>query len=349
MDMETLNFWDLVQSNLHDTLTQTARQLLRSWAESSLFTIPPPEGNRSVWLPLIEIFVDVITPVFALVAIGYIAAPRLGLDARTLSRTAYFVLIPAFVFNVMSTAQVDPAQTLRMVSFIALVYLAVALLGFGVAKLLRRSPEMVAAYVVVAVWGNVGNFGLPLIEFRLGQEALVAATIYFLAIILIAFSISVAAANWHRGGSARAILQVLKTPGLIALLPALFFNGLDIAPPLALSRISSLLGGAMVPIMLVTLGAQLAAAGRIRIDGDVLIASGIRLLGGPLLAVALAGFFGLGEIERGAGIFQAGMPVAILASIIALENKLLPDFVTTTVLFSTLLSVVTLTLLFALV
>lgn len=302
-----------------------------------------------MFLQLAEIFINVITPVFALVAIGYVAAPRLGLDARTLSRTAYFILIPSFVFNVMSGASVDPSQTLRMVSFIVVVYLAVALLGFGVAKMLRRPPEMVAAYVVVAVWGNVGNFGLPLIEFRLGQDALVAATVYFLAIILVAFSISVAAANWHRGGSLRAILQVLKTPGLIALLPALLFNGLDVPVPLALSRVTGLLGGAMVPIMLVTLGAQLAGAKQIRISGDVLIASSLRLIGGPLIAIALAGFFGLGAIERGAGIFQAGMPVAILASIIALENKLLPDFVTTTVLFSTIMSVITLTMLFALV
>jgi hypothetical protein len=37
------------------------------------------------------------------------------------------------------------------------------------------------------------------------------------------------------------------------------------------------------------------------------------------------------------------MPAAVLASIIALEYKLLPEFVTTTVLFSTLYSILTLT------
>jgi hypothetical protein len=43
------------------------------------------------------------------------------------------------------------------------------------------------------------------------------------------------------------------------------------------------------------------------------------------------------------------MPAAVLASIIALENDLLPEFVTTTVLFSTLASIVTLTLVLALI
>jgi malate permease and related proteins len=36
------------------------------------------------------------------------------------------------------------------------------------------------------------------------------------------------------------------------------------------------------------------------------------------------------------------MPAAVLASIIAIEHNLLPTFVTATVLFSTLLSIVTL-------
>jgi predicted permease len=41
---------------------------------------------------------------------------------------------------------------------------------------------------------------------------------------------------------------------------------------------------------------------------------------------------------------QAGMPTAVLAAIIAREYDLLPDFVTTAVLLSTIASVITLTI-----
>lgn len=75
---------------------------------------------------------------------------------------------------------------------------------------------------------------------------------------------------------------------------------------------------------------------------DMFIASGVRLLGGPLLAFLLVIPFGLTGLERGAGILQASTPSAVLASIIALEHDLLPDFVTPTVLLSTLLSLVAL-------
>jgi len=53
------------------------------------------------------VFLNVVTPVFILVVIGYFVGPRLKIEARSLSRTAYFVFIPAFVFNIISEAKID--------------------------------------------------------------------------------------------------------------------------------------------------------------------------------------------------------------------------------------------------
>jgi len=58
---------------------------------------------------LVSIFLDVLTPVFALVVLGYVVGPRLGLEGRTLSRFAYYLLTPAFVFNVLSSARIEAA------------------------------------------------------------------------------------------------------------------------------------------------------------------------------------------------------------------------------------------------
>jgi len=124
---------------------------------------------------------------------------------------------------------------------------------------------------------------------------------------------------------------------------------LGITPPLLVSRTTGLLAAAMVPTMLVALGVQLSEVKQIRLSWDVWIASGIRLLGGAALGLLIVIPFGLSGVERGAGVFQAAMPTAVLASIIALEHNLLPDFVTTAVLFFTVASVVTLTLLLAFV
>ncbi len=298
---------------------------------------------------LIEIFVTVITPVFGLVIIGYFAGPRLKLEARTLSRSAYFLFIPAFVFDVISKARVEAGELGRMVLFGLAIVAATAALGVMVAAALRRPKPVMAAFALIASFGNVGNFGLPLIEFRLGHEALIPATIYFLTISLAAFVVGVGAAGYVRGGGLSAALSVLKTPALLAVPPALFFDRTGVAIPLPLERIIGLLAAAMIPVMLVALGVQLAASAGLRPEKDVWIVSAVRLLGGPLLAAGLALAFGVTGVSRATAIVQSGMPAAVLTSIIALEYDLLPDFVTSTVLFSTLASVLTLTILLALV
>ncbi len=298
---------------------------------------------------LLSIFFNVITPVFTLVVLGWIAGPRLGLEARTMSRAAYFLFVPAFIFSTLSNATIEADLAIRMIGYTAIVHISVAIVGFLVAKALGRSAKMVGAYTLIAVFGNVGNFGFPLIEFHLGDVAVELAAIYFLAIILIAFIIGVLAANWHKGGNFTAIFEVFKTPALIAAVPAIIINWFNISTPIMLDRVVGLLGQAMVPVMLLALGVQLANTKSLQIDKDTIIASSLRLLVSPALAFILVGFFGLDGLARGAGIMQAAMPAAVLTSIIALEYDLLPDFVTRTVLFSTLASVVTLTLILAVV
>jgi hypothetical protein len=292
---------------------------------------------------LFAIFLNVLTPVFLLVLLGYTVGPRLHLEARTLSRFAYFVVTPAFVFNILSTARIELALASRMIGFISVVYIGSALIAFAIARLLRCSRQMTAIYVMLATFGNVGNFGLPIVQFALGDEALLAATIYFLSIVVVAFVICIAAANMGRGGAVHAIGEVFKTPALIALPPALLFNWFQVELPAFITRPVELLSGALIPTMLIVLGVQLANAGIPRPNLDIVVISAVRLLGGALLGFALAAPFGLEGMAWSAGILQASMPSAVLVSIIAMENDLMPAFVTTAVLFSNLASIVTLT------
>ncbi len=302
-----------------------------------------------MFIEIFSIFIDIVTPVFFLVFLGYFVGPRLELKARTLSRTAYFILVPCFVFNMLSQMDIQLSVAGQMIAYITLIHVIVALSAFMIAKLLKCSKEITAAFVIIATFGNVGNLGLSLIEFRLGQAAEVSATIYFMTIVVVAFVICVGTASWTKGTGLTAVLSVFKTPALIAMVPALFFYGTDITPPLFLSRITGLLGRAMIPIMLLTLGVQLSEIKKIKFGYKVIVASSIRLVLAPLIALGMTVFFTLSSMEIKSGILQTGMPVAVLGSIIAIEYDVVPEFVTTAVLFSTLFSLITLTLLLYLV
>jgi len=296
---------------------------------------------------LLYIFINVLAPVFIILGIAYGVTRQLRLDSRTLSRLAYYVLTPAFVFNLISTARIEVTLATRMVIFITLVYAGSIAIAFVVARLLRRGQKMTVAYMMIAAFGNVGNFGLPISQFAQGSAALLPATVYFLANLVFAFVLCVMLANSGRGKFTHAIGQVIRTPALLALIPALLVNAAGVSLPAFATRVIELLAAAMIPAMLIALGVQFANAGIPRISFDMLMSAGIRLVSGPLLAFALVGFFDLPTLERNVGILQASMPAAVLVSIIAMESDTLPEFITATVLFSNLASVATLSLVLA--
>ena len=125
----------------------------------------------------ISVFANVLVPVFALVALGYFAGDKLGLEARTLSRLAYYVLAPVFTFTILSTTHVQVDLAARMIAFITAVYIGSAVIALALALVLRKPPSMTAAWVMIAVFGNVGNFGLPISQFAQGRDALGPATV----------------------------------------------------------------------------------------------------------------------------------------------------------------------------
>ena len=107
---------------------------------------------------------------------------------------------------------------------------------------------MTAAYVLVAAFGNVGNFGLPIIQFKLGELALVAASFYFLILSVYGFMVGVTAATWHQGTRLRALWMAFKTPAVLAVLPAFLVNWFDWPLPLFIGRAVGLLAGALIPV-----------------------------------------------------------------------------------------------------
>jgi predicted permease len=298
---------------------------------------------------LAGIFLNVLTPVFLLVITGYLIGPPLGIETRTLSKIAYYVLTPAFIFNVFSSASLAVGLAVRMALFSIVVAGLCVLCAVLLARLLGLGEQMAGAFALTAAFANVGNFGLPIIQFRLGDAALAPASFYFLVLSTFGFVVGVSAATWHKGNAGSALLAALKTPAILAVFPAIAVNALDLPTPLFLERSVGLLASAMIPIMLLALGVQLAGMGKLHIDRNVAMAGALRLVVGPIFGLLLAAPFGLTGIERGAGILQASMPAAVLAALVAMEHELMPDFVATVVLFSTLAGAVTLTVVLAIV
>jgi hypothetical protein len=99
--------------------------------------------------------------------------------------------------------------------------------------------------------------------------------------------------------------------------------------------------------MILVLGMQLERAKRPERPGVVATAVLVSLVLTPLAAIGLARLVGLEGPAFQAGVLQASMPTAVITTILALEYDALPDFVTSVVFVSTLLSPFTVTLMIA--
>ena len=291
---------------------------------------------------LLRVLIDVLTPVFAIVGVGYWVARRLSVDAGTLSKLAYWVLGPAFIFNVLAGSELDGTVVAKVVAVSLATMLLVGVGAAMVARGMHRTRPELGAIVLTSVHGNVGNFGIAIAAFAFGDAALPLAGIVMVTVNTAGILIGVALATSHRESPLVAVRTAFSTPMALAVIPAIAVNLTDTHLPAVVGRPVALLANALIPMMLLTLGIQLRQMEQPSIGRSVLVPIFAKLLVAPVVAVGLVALFGLEGLPADVAILQAAMPAAVFTSLIALEHDMEPDLVTTIVLAGTLASVVTL-------
>jgi predicted permease len=296
---------------------------------------------------LLTILTADILPIFLIAGAGFLIARGRQISVKTLADIVFYALVPCLVFDLLVTSTAQGPQVGRMALLAVLMAAGMALLARVAAIPLRLSRPELSAFVLVAMISNSGNYGLPLVLFAFGSEALGHATVYFVASSILTYTIGVFLAAAGKQSYGRALMGVLRVPAIYGAAAALAVIMLGISVPTALMRPITLLSDAALPLMILVLGMQLD---RIRIPerpGVVAIVVFLSLVVAPIIALAFARILGLTGAARQAGVTLASTPVAVITTILALEFNLAPTFVTNAVLISTLLSPLTLTILIA--
>jgi predicted permease len=285
-----------------------------------------------------RIFVDILGPVVILIAVGAVVARRVGIAAEPLAKLAYWIIGPAFIFDSLANAGLasDDLARLAFASFTAFVVSAVAALLLAV----RLPRDRLAAIVTTGAWGNTGNFGLAIVTFTFDDSALPYAAVCLVVVNTSGLILGVAIAH----GGWRGIVQAFTRPMTVVVLPALIVNFAEIDLPVAIDRPIGLLAGAIIPVMLVTLGIQLGNMGLPKIDLDVARSLGAKLVVQPLAAIGIVELLDITGDAGGAVVLQAAMPAAVFTAVLAIEQRTRPDETATIVMAGTLASVVTLPL-----
>jgi predicted permease len=294
-------------------------------------------------MPLLKIFANNLLPILLIAGAGFVLGKALKVEARPLGRVIFYIFSPLLVFDLVTESQLSFDRILRMMGFALTTILLIGGLAFLAGKLLRLERGPLTAVVLTALFSNSGNYGLPLVSFAFGQEALAYASIYFVTSLTVFCTLGVVIASLGQVRMKGALLGLLKVPAVYAIVLAMIFVGTGWSLPEPLQRTVTLASGATVPAMLVLLGLELQRAEWSRNLRALSIPVFLRLVVGPLVALGLASLFGLPALARQAGIAESGTPPAVLNTVLATEYKVEPSLVTAVIFAGTIISPLTLT------
>ncbi|MGD0613191.1 MAG: AEC family transporter [Anaerolineales bacterium] len=294
-------------------------------------------------MALLNTFANNLLPILLLGGAGFALGKFLVVEPQTLGRAVFYIFAPLLVFNLIVQSQLSLGSLAEMVAFAAGVMLIGGGLAYLAGRVLHLDRTPLIAVVLTTMFANNGNYGLPLIAFAFGSNALAYASVYYATLSLLFYTVGVMIASLDHLQPTKALSGLIKVPAIYAILLAVVFNRIGWQLPPPLERTVSLAADATVPAMLVLLGLELTRAkwtGNLR---ALSIPVAGRLIVGPLLGWGLTALFGMKGPARQDGITDAGMPSAVMTTMLATEYGLEPALVTTIVFVSTILSPLTLT------
>ncbi|HEY5270135.1 MAG TPA: AEC family transporter [Anaerolineales bacterium] len=294
-------------------------------------------------MPLLNVFVNNLLPILLLSGAGFALGRTLKLDSRPLGRVIFYILSPVLIFNLLTSSKLAVESIILMMGYSASTMLIIAGIALVLGKLLRLERTVLTIVVLTSLFANNGNYGLPLISFAFGQEALAYASIYFVTNSLLLYTVGVLIASLGHLRLKEALLGLLKVPAIYAIILAVIFIRTGWTLPAPIQKTVELTAGGAVPAMLILLGLELQKVEWTHNFRALSVPVVCRLLVGPIIGLAMAALFGLNSTARKDGITEAGMPSAVMTTILANEYKLDASLVTAIVFVSTILSPLTLT------
>lgn len=292
---------------------------------------------------LASTFANNILPIILLAGAGFALGKMLQIDPRSLGRVVFYVFSPVLLFDLLIQNQLKITEATIVVIFALCLILLMGLLTLLLGYFFKLDRPALISILITTMFANTGNYGLPLVSFAFGEQALSYAGIYFATTTLLFYTLGVFLASLGHMNFKEAILGLFKIPTLYAVLLALLINAWNIQVPIPIFRAVDLAAGGSIPLMLILLGVQLTDLKFSENQRALQLSVFLRLIVAPLVALSFAALFGLQSFPRQASVTEASMPSMVSATVLATEYNLDTKLVTAVVFISTLLSPFTLT------
>ena len=289
--------------------------------------------------------VGTVLSIFLLLFIGY-GTKKIRLlraeDADLLNTVVIYLTLPAFIFDAIYGYRQPLPLSIVKVPVIGFGMIAVVLgIAFIVGRMLRLDRPTLGGLILASGFGNTGFLGYPVVQAAFHERgALVTAALYdelAMALPLYTLGALIAAGLAGEKVEGKQLLRVFKLPALLAIPVALLLRPVAIPEPL-LAAIRYL-GNGTIPLVMISLGLSLSARSLKGLAVPVLAVCVLKLGVLPLLTHYALQFGGVTGVMHKVSVIEAGMPSAVMTSVIASQFGANARFVAGAIFVSTLLSI----------
>lgn len=285
----------------------------------------------------------VILPVLLVFLTGFIGQRILHFDIKNISTLTLYVMSPVLAFRTFNTTPLTK-DYMYIFLFAVLLCFLLFIVSYIVTRIIRSDRSETSAVMLGAVFMNSGNYGAPVALFAFGEEGFHIAVIIMVihSLFMNTLGIFFASIGSDDSPSLKSSLAVVyKMPVLWGAIIGLLLELLHVPIHQSIMNGVDLIADASIPVVMLILGMQLAVISRKKVNYTAMGATTlIRIVGSPLIAVAILSFMPLPTLVKSVLILQAAMPAAANTTMLALQFNTKPDLVSFTTLVTTILSVI---------
>ncbi len=298
---------------------------------------------------LAEIFSGVILPILIMIGFGALLQRISPLHMPTLSRLNIYLLIPCFLFINVYESLLSWRQIGGILFAVVIPTAGIALPLFAALRWRKIPPGTMATVILGSVVFNAGNFGIPVASLHYGSKGVAAQALIVLASNIAIWYLGYLILSLGNGEGWRGGFGYFKLPMLYVIVAAFIlreirFRNPGFELPTWFTQSIVPLGTAVVPIGLITLGAQLATRARWPSWRLVSVVMLVKLILFPLVTGLGVWWLGLWPWPGKQIIIGCAAPTAINTLLLTIELEGDADTAADCVFWTTVASAVSVTL-----
>lgn len=306
-----------------------------------------------------QAILNVAFPIFGVILAGYLAGQWriLGGDATAaLNAFVSYFALPVLFFGTLARTPVRAVLDPALMAGFGLAVVATFAVGMVSTRLATHGREAgrgglaaMSLQGIASSWGNVGYMGVPICLAAFGEAGLPPAmlTVIVTAVISMVFGVmlielEVAAGHGPVKTFLRAAFNVARNPLPMSIALGIVVSALGVPIPTPAEKWLDLMGAAAAPCALFAIGLFLSDKSIKSGLAEAGLATIIKLLLQPLLAVLVLPFFiDLNSVPGKVALLMAALPTAANAFVLAKQFDISVEQNTAAVLLSTAFSVIT--------